>query len=167
MILFNYFVRNESKILIFLIVVGCLIQGCAGDNNSKPNTQIGQVYAFTSDRTGNHEVFIGDSNSDSVFNVTQHPATDYGIAWSPKGNKILFGSDRDGNREVYLVNKEGTELINLSNHPGSDAAADWSPDAKRIVFISDRDAPSREIYIMDSDGNNVTRITKGLMKFSV
>ena len=54
---------------------------------------------------------------------------------------------------------EGTGHIYPKNFSPS-----FSPDGKRIVFLSDRDfsswGSSNEIYTMDSDGTNQTRVTK-------
>src|SRR5437773_11182579 len=36
----------------------------------------------------------------------------------------------------------------------------WSPDGRRIAFQSNRDGPYH-IYVMDSDGGNVTQLTSG------
>jgi TolB protein len=35
---------------------------------------------------------------------------------------------------------------------------DWSPDGSKLAFLSDRDGLN-EIYVMDSDGSNQTRLT--------
>ncbi|HJZ68875.1 MAG TPA: hypothetical protein VKF81_12180, partial [Blastocatellia bacterium] len=42
--------------------------------------------------------------------------------------------------------------------PGNDTSPKWSPDA-RILFASNRDG-KYEIYVMDADGSNVTRLTR-------
>jgi len=34
----------------------------------------------------------------------------------------------------------------------------WSPDDKKIAFVSDRDG-SQEIYVMNADGSNASRLT--------
>ena len=35
----------------------------------------------------------------------------------------------------------------------------WSPDGRKILFDSERDG-NREIYVMDADGSNQTRLTR-------
>jgi TolB protein len=40
-----------------------------------------------------------------------------------------------------------------------DTSPSWSPNGKQIVFTSDR-AGNPHIYIMDSDGSNLNRLTK-------
>ncbi len=47
--------------------------------------------------------------------------------------------------------------IQLTNQ-GNNSYPFWSPDGAKIVFQSDRDGQS-EIYIMDADGSNQTRLT--------
>jgi Tol biopolymer transport system component len=42
----------------------------------------------------------------------------------------------------------------------------WSPDGSKIAFVSNRDG-RRDIYIMNADGSNVTRLTKdSIIKWS-
>ena len=52
----------------------------------------------------------------------------------------------------------GTDPINLTNHYATDWAPDWSPDGSQIAFQSFRDG-NNEIYVMDADGQNQTRLT--------
>ena len=47
---------------------------------------------------------------------------------------------------------------NISNNPNDDYSSSWSPDSKKIAFVSNRDG-NREIYIMNSDGSNQTKIS--------
>ena len=49
--------------------------------------------------------------------------------------------------------------MNLTASPASDFDPKWSPNGTRIAFVSDRDDSRGEIYLMDPDGSNVTRVT--------
>ncbi len=83
------------------------------------------------------------------------------------GNKILFASFRDGNTEIYSMNPDGSSQTNLTSNAGSDGlilsfcAFSVSPDGSKVAFSSDRDAPGNtyELYSMNVDGSNQTRLT--------
>jgi Tol biopolymer transport system component len=49
-------------------------------------------------------------------------------------------------------------VVQLTGGPGRNFEPSWSPDGQRIAFTSDRDGNS-EIYVMDADGANPTRLT--------
>lgn len=131
------------------VVAGCGSAGEAGE----------QAIAFLSDRTGDYEIFVTVPGTDSVVNLTRDPGMDYGLSWSPDGQRIAFGSNRDGNRDIHVMDADGANVQNLTAHPAADASPAWSPDGARIAFVSNRDAQSREIYVMDADGSNVVRVT--------
>ena len=75
-----------------------------------------------------------------------------GPKWSPDGSRIAFGGG-----EISVVNLADGSLANLTNHPAGDSAPAWSRDG-RIAFVSDRDG-SVELYVMNGDGSNPTRLT--------
>jgi TolB protein len=88
-------------------------------------------------------------------------------ALSGGGGKIVFSSKRDGNYEIYVMNADGSSLTRLTNNAASDGSPVWSPDGMKIIFLSERDEPNPdsclpcnwEIYVMNTDGSNVTRLT--------
>ncbi len=55
-----------------------------------------------------------------------------------------------------MINSDGSGLITLTN--SIDYYPSWSSDGLRIVFNSRRDG-NWEIYTMNADGSNQTRIT--------
>ncbi len=115
--------------------------------------------AFTSDRDGNAEIYLGDIDGSGTVRLTYDSASDIGPKWSPDAAKIAFISTRDGNGEVYMMNPDGSGQSNLTNHIANDSGQDWNPISGQIVFTSDRDGPATDIYVMDSDGSNVVRLT--------
>jgi len=58
------------------------------------------------------------------------------------------------------MNADGSDPRQLTRDPPGviNQAPDWSPDGKRILFQSNRDG-NVEIYVMDADGGNQTRLT--------
>ena len=115
---------------------------------------------FHSDREGNNEIYKMKSDGSNQTRLTFNAASDAYPVWSPNGRQIAFQSDRDGNDEIYVMNADGSSQRNLSHHPGYDAFPDWHPDGERIAFASDRQGgKNRDIFVMDTDGNNVQQIT--------
>lgn len=62
----------------------------------------------------------------------------------------------------YFLGTERTVtggMVNLTNNLAEDDVPSWSPDGTKIAFTSNRDGAG-DIYVMDSDGSNVKRLTK-------
>ena len=139
----------------------------------------GTRIAFTSDRDGNEEIYVVDLETRRETNLSNDEAADTRPAWSPDGSKIAFLSRRFRGVDIYVMNADGTGQTNLTRFAATYTDPIWSPDGARIAFTSRRDvradvlgtAPGSpgatplpgprapEIYIMDADGSNQTRLT--------
>jgi hypothetical protein len=82
------------------------------------------------------------------------------LCLSPARDGILFHSDRNSvlpRYHLFRMRPDGAEVVDLT--PTSDGQeGDWSPDGQRIAFTSYRDG-NGEIYVMNSDGTGLTRLT--------
>ena len=50
--------------------------------------------SFNSDRTGNHDIYIIDTNGRNLRNLTDHPARDFSVTWAPRWKvfRLCIGS---------------------------------------------------------------------------
>jgi len=127
-------------------------------NVPSARTLLPSKIAFTSDRDGNDEIYVMDSDGANQTRLTNNAAADSTPCWSPDGSRIAFASNRDGNDEIYVMKANGTNQTRLTNSAASDSQPSWSPDGSRIAFTSERDG-NNEIYLMSPDGTNQTRLT--------
>lgn len=131
-------------------------------NNSMTWTKLGQPtgnLTFMSTRDGNWEIYSMDTKGENLKNLSCNKAADYMFSYFPESNRFVYYSNRDGNDEIYIMSADGKKQTNISNHPSGDRVATVSPTGNQILFLSDRDSKDGEIYIMDTLGNDVKRLT--------
>jgi Tol biopolymer transport system component len=68
-------------------------------NWSPDNTWI----VHTSERDGNPEIYLMDTNGGQVMRLTDHPGLDMQPSFSPDGRQIAFVSDRNGVPQVFVM----------------------------------------------------------------
>ncbi len=65
-----------------------------------------------------------------------------------------------GGNQIVSVKPNGKGERELTaGSKGSSSDPSYSPSGAQIVFVSSRDGASDDIYVMDADGRNVTRVT--------
>jgi len=114
--------------------------------------------AFTSNQSGNNDIWLMNPDGTNQVNLTQNAADDSDPAFSSNGSKIAFVSDRDGNLEIYVMNSVGAFPTRITNNAAGDFDPVFSPDGSKIAFTSNRDG-NDSIYVMNVDGTNVVRLT--------
>ncbi len=70
---------------------------------------------------------------------------------------VVFSSSFKGSPNIYEKLASG-KIVRLTHSLGIDVSPVFSPDGKKIAFVSDRSG-TPQIYIMDSDGYNISRVT--------
>lgn len=160
--------RNNNSD-IYLLNVDAALQGTAQPAlkrlTTDPATDFdptwspdGTRIAFRSQRDGNDEIYIMNSDGTCQINLTNNPADDWSPAWSSDGTKIAFAHFFDGKSfsDIAVINIDGSGLKRLTTSHGEYPA--WSPDGTQIAFASARDG-NYEIYVMNADGTAQTRLT--------
>jgi Tol biopolymer transport system component len=91
------------------------------------------------------------------------------LAWSPSGEKVSYtwySEDKQGPegicRDICLVDTSDGNKVNLTDSPKcDDRDSSWSPDGTRIAFSSRRQVVDTQIYVMNADGSQLSKLTTG------
>ena len=110
-----------------------------------------------------------------LLKISTTPSNDSQPTWSPDGTRIAFTNSVGGTPEIAVMNADGSNRVNLTNNSEVDMNPAWSPDGTRIAFVSGRDFPGItgdvtrgfEIYMMNADGSNQTRLTNNMFSDAV
>lgn len=129
--------------------------GTGGDQ--QPAGESGQI-AFISDRSGNPEIYIINSDGSGVRQLTSNGRVNRSPVWSPGGDKIAFSSGTSGQSDIYVMNADGTEQTRLTDGSSDNLTPTWSPDGNKIAFAT-LIAGGYQIQVMDADGTNVAQLT--------
>ena len=123
--------------------------GLQGEPSWSPD---GRMVAFSSDRSGNLDIWIQAVDGGNPVQVTTSPAHDWQPDWSLDGRSLVFRSERGGGG-LYVVPILGgaeQQIANFGYH------ARWSPDGTQILFqrsnFPGRVLGAREIYTVALDG---------------
>jgi Tol biopolymer transport system component len=77
---------------------------------------------------------------------------------SPDGRFVAV-TNRGGQEDLFIAELATGDIRQLTNDPARDRGATWSADGTRIYFYSQRDTDRYEIWSIQADGSNLTRLT--------
>ncbi len=121
----------------------------------------GTKIAFQSYRDGNAEVYVMNADGSGQTNLSQSADYDGIPSWSPDGSRLAFVSRRTGGYRIWAMDADGANLVILSDQPYSENPV-WSPDGSKIGFdAAEGGGDWEEIWWMNSDGTNQTKVVPG------
>jgi Tol biopolymer transport system component len=95
----------------------------------------GKRLAFSSDRSGNMDLWIRDLDAGTDRRLTDRPTSDMTPAWSPDGKRIAFvGIDGLFTGDIQVVTVQTGEIQEVSSRVFGASPPTWSPDGKRLMF---------------------------------
>src|SRR2546425_30245 len=120
----------------------------------------GKRIVFSSDRSGNFEIWVCNSDGSNAVQLSSFGGPITGSPrWSPDGRWIAFDSRPGGRGGVFVVDPEVGTPRRLTPPTTDDVVPSWSRDGKRIYFCSTRSGDS-EIWKIPTEGGDAVQVTK-------
>lgn len=138
-----------------------LISELDGINSGAIFTHDGKSIYLTLSYQKNADIFKMDLATGRKTRVTRHFADDVDPHINAAGDLMTFLSGRSGRAMIYTLDpREIEKSVKRISYVGRfNAAPRFSPDGKEIVFSSWVD-DRFDLYKIDSNGNNLVRLTK-------
>jgi TolB protein len=94
-------------------------------------------------------------NFQSPGGTTQSPA------WSADGAKLAYSSSRSGDSQIYISDASGLGPHAVTAFRGPNVSPCWNPKTNAQIAWAGGRTNLPQIYIADTDGGNVQRMTDG------
>ncbi len=116
--------------------------------------------AFTSDENVGANIYTMDPDGSNIFRVTNLPVSGYhnygiGFCWSFDDGKFFYAN----NDKLYSINVNGSGRTTIATAPAGRnfREVEQSPQGDKLVVLTiGSEVYNAEIYLMNSDGSNMT-----------
>jgi hypothetical protein len=150
---------------------GYLPNGAANDYNPSISPD-GTKIVFVSDREGAPQLYLMTADGQNPVRLTTSGCVDQVPSWTPDGRALYWESQCSGQKFKLLTanlayNDDSSyganaALVNIreltTQDQGDNRFPRVAPDGRKVVFTSYRDG-NAEIYLMNADGGQQTRLT--------
>ncbi len=108
------------------------------------------------------EIYIMRANGSGKRNLSTNRVPDWGPSWTPKG-LISYNHGQGGfGFRLIVGHPDGSGFHLVGRHVVEYPA--WSPNGRKVAFMAQEPGasgnnPDYNVYVMNADGSNVTRLT--------
>ena len=114
---------------------------------------------FISTRSGHKEVWMMDYDGANQHAITKIGSISLSPRISPDSSRIAFSSVTSaGGWQIDMYSLELGRTVSFPRFGGTNVSPAWAPDGNRIAFSSSQSGDP-EIYVADSSGRNLKRVT--------
>lgn len=129
-----------------------------GTNRQPVYSPDGEWVVFSSNQSGNLDLWALSTSSGAVRRITDHPAEDWDPAFTPDG-QLLWSSNRTGHFEIWRAGADGSAPQQVTTD-GVDAENPSATPDGWVVYASG--APDRQgIWKVRQDGTGAARLVPG------
>jgi Tol biopolymer transport system component/predicted Ser/Thr protein kinase len=116
---------------------------------------------FSSNRSGNADLWKLSTTTGELRRVTDHPGHDWDPAFTPDGKQIVWSSERSGNLEIWIADADGVGPRQIT-HDGVDAENPGVTPDGWLYYVTSNPG-GRGLWKVRLDGTQATSVVKGLI----
>ena len=120
----------------------------------------GEWILFTSNRSGNLDLWAISAKTNALRRITDNPADDWDPAFTPDGKNIVWSSNRNGHLEIWMANADGSGARQVTSDGADAENPTMTRDGNWIVYTSGN-TTKQGIWKIHSDGSGATRLVSG------
>ncbi|HZU86191.1 MAG TPA: hypothetical protein VFF78_01835, partial [Anaerolineaceae bacterium] len=121
-------------LLIFITFFLCSCAGITLTPTPTPQPMGTQDIVFVSDREGNDDLFLINSDGSGLAALTTDPGEDRGPVWSYDGRLIAYWSLRNDNNDIYTISPDGSDEKRLTTDEYRQWSPTWLRDSQHILY---------------------------------
>ena len=118
-----------------------------------------QRLAFIGTGFGQSDVYVVDTKSEAVTQLTGTPQRDDQPDFSPDGKRLAFSSKRGGQFDIKVYDFATQRVTTLLATPNDDLWPAWLPTGDRLLFVSTRDGIN-DLFLYDVGDDREYRLTR-------
>jgi len=119
----------------------------------------GRQVAFSSDRSGQMEIWVCDSQGANSVQLTTFEEYSGSPKWSPDGRSIAFDRHLKQGWRIFVMAADGGQVRQLNTDSGDEVVPNWSRDGNWIYYAADRTG-RYEIWKASAKGGKGVQITR-------
>jgi len=121
----------------------------------------GTTIAFHAYAGGNSDIYLLDVATEKLTNLTSDDAYDSDPVFTPDGKHIVYSSQTAENAKLFEISLANpADRRQLTFGLGNDEGSSFSRDGQHIYFTSDRDGGIYDVYMLNLDTHELTRLTR-------
>lgn len=106
-----------------------------------------------SDASGHPDIYVLDTDTNSISRVTTNPANEWHPSWDATGQSIIFDSDRIGQLDLFRVEMDSLTVTQLTADSSAEQVGRLSPDGEFLAFHRHQGQQDYDVIVMSMKTN--------------
>ncbi len=121
----------------------------------------GERLVYFSDQNGPTEIFLSQTTSEGLLNLSERDRAQSFDDWSPKADRFVLTASTDAGILLLVTDRSGERPQALTDGSFPAGGGQWSPDGQKIAFMAIAPGSSAiDVHIVDAAGGESVNLTQ-------